>query len=671
VLGKTQAIRRRLVGERGWRGVVAAALLCFAGCGGTVPADQQVESGPPWQRTETREPCAEYNAQRNPYFGELHVHTLYSADAYIYGTRADPRAAYAFARGAAIALSDDNEEQTRTARLERPLDFAAVTDHAEFFGEVRLCSTPTSAVFDDPLCELVRRSDSPANQATPRIQWLTPLNVLGPPPSLPFCSTPGVDCDGAAVSVWQDIQAAAEEAYDRTAACTFTTFIGYEHTSSPGGRHLHRNIIFRNDHVPAFASSHLETAQFGIPQGIWTAIERDCLNAGTGCDAVIIPHNSNLSGGLQWEDPADAKEAQRRQNLERLVEIHQVKGNSECRFDRLAHLGAGTEDELCTFEQEPHANEFPLEQPPPIDRYPTRNMVRNTLKDGLQLQQRLGVNPFKLGFVGSTDNHNATAGATEENGWQGATGNNDSSPARQIGDQIRTNPGGLAAVWAEENSRDAIFSALKRRETYATSGTRPLVRFFAGDYAGLTCNDADLVKQAYARGVPMGGDLAPRQGAVGPHFLVWAMKDAGTSDAPGADLQRIQIIKGWVDENDQTHETVFDVAGSADTGASVDPETCTPTGQGFRELCTIWTDPTFNSQQRAFYYARVLEDPTCRWSTRVCKSIGVDPFAPDCATKAAAVGRDFANCCLNESNDPFMELTIQERAWTSPIWYRP
>ena len=169
----------------------------------------------------------------------------------------------------------------------------------------------------------------------------------------------------------------------------------------------------------------------------------------------------------------------------------------------------------------------------------------------------------------------------------------------------------------------------------------------------------------------MGGDLTPRQGAASPHFLVWAMKDAGTTDAPGADLQRVQIVKGWVDDNDQTHEQVFDVAGSADTGAGVDPETCTPTGQGFRELCTIWTDPTFNSQQRAFYYARVLENPTCRWSTRVCKSVGVDPFAPDCATQAAAVGRDFANCCLNESNDPFMEPTIQERAWTSPIWYRP
>ncbi len=672
MLGKTQAIRRRGVGRRGRRGIVAAALLCLTGCGsGTAPPEQPADAGAPWQRTETREPCAEYSPQRAAYFGELHVHTVYSADAYIYGTRANPRDAYAFARGAVIALADDNEEQTRTARLERPLDFAAVTDHAEFFGEIRLCSMPTSLVFDDPLCSLVRRVDSPADQSGAKFSWLTSLNLFAPPPSLQFCSTPGVDCDAAAVSVWQDIQAAAEEAYDRTSACTFTTFIGYEHTSSPAGRHLHRNIIFRNEHVPAFAASHLETAQDGIPQGVWKAVERDCLNAGTGCEAIIIPHNSNLSGGLQWQDPADAKEAQERQDLERLVEIHQVKGNSECRFDRLAHAGAGTADEQCTFEQDPHADEFPLDQPPPIDQYPQRNMVRNALKDGLKLEQEIGVNPFKLGFVGSTDNHNATAGATEENGWQGAAGNNDSSPARQIGLQIRTNPGGLAAVWAEENSRDAIFSALKRRETYATSGTRPLVRFFAGDFAGLGCDAPDLIKQAYARGVPMGGDLPSRKSPESPYFLAWATKDTGTSDAPGADLQRIQIVKGWVDAAGATHEKVFDVAGSADTGAGVDPQTCNPTGTGFRELCAVWTDPAFDPQQRAFYYVRVLENPTCRWSTRVCKSVGVDPFAADCDSQAAAVGGDFANCCLDESNDPFMSPIIQERAWTSPIWYRP
>src|SRR5204862_16343 len=243
----------------------------------------------------------------------------------------------------------------------------------------------------------------------------------------------------------------------------------------------------------------------------WSAIESTCLNAGTGCDAVIIPHNSNLSGGQQFSDPADANEALRRQTLEPLVEIHQIKGNSECRFDRMAGAGAGTADELCTFEQQDVAQQGPAGMPVPIDQYPLRNMVRNALRDGLALEDRLGANPFRLGFVGSTDNHDGAAGSVNESGWAGGQGNNDSSPARQIGSNVRRNPGGLAVAWAEENSRDALFSALKRRETYATSGTRPVVRFFAGDLAGVACGSPTLVHDAFASGVPMGVGV----GAVG------------------------------------------------------------------------------------------------------------------------------------------------------------
>src|SRR5262249_3559991 len=198
-----------------------------------------------------------------------------------------------------------------------------------------------------------------------------------------FCPNPGVDCAAASVSVWGDVQAAAEEVYDRTAACAFTSFIGYEYTASPLGRHLHRNIIFRNQHVPPSVSSYIETAADGVPQGFWSAIEATCLNAGTGCDAVIIPHDSNLSEGRQFFDPADATEALRRQTLEPLVEIHQIKGNSECRFDRLAGAGAGTADELCTFEQMKNADEVPGEETPAIDAYQLRNMVRTTLTDVL------------------------------------------------------------------------------------------------------------------------------------------------------------------------------------------------------------------------------------------------------------------------------------------------
>jgi hypothetical protein len=644
-----------------WRAVLLVAIT--TGVAAATPG--------PWARTETREPCADPAPLRRPYFGDLHVHTRYSADAYIFGTRGGPRDAYAFAQGGEITLADDAEEQTRTARIERPLDFAAVTDHSEFFGEVDLCSTPGSLVYDEQLCQLLRRPEPDLDRFMVTVSWLFPAGILNPPTGLSICSEPGVDCDAAAVSVWQDIQAAAEEAYDRTSACAFTSFIGYEYTPSINGRHMHRNVIFRNEHVPAIAHSYLDTFEGGIPQGLWSAIESQCLGAGDGCDAVVIPHNSNLSGGEQFVDPADAAEADRRQTLEPLVEIHQVKSNSECRFDRLAHKGAGTEDELCTFEQRLDAHEFPGTPPPPIDEYPLRNMVRNALKDGLAFEQTLGVNPFRMGFVGSTDTHDANPGDVGERTWHGAQGNGDSSPRRQIGEEVRTNPGGLAVAWAEENSRDALFAALRRRETYATSGTRPVVRFFAGDLAGVRCMRDDFVARAYATGTPMGGEIGAVRGKKSPRFAVWARKDPGTAEQVGADLQRVQIVKGWVDVEGTTHERVFDVAGDAENGASVDPATCAPTGGGAAELCTLWQDPDFDADERAFYYVRVLENPTCRWSTLVCKGVGVDPFAADCTAQAAAVGPEFADCCLGEANDPFASPVIQERAWTSPVWYRP
>jgi hypothetical protein len=647
-------------------GVVLAILLGLVVGAAAAPV--------PWQRTEARAPCVGFDPLRAPYFGDLHIHTRFSADAYIFGTRVDPRGVYDYARGLSpLTLADTEEGQTRlTQRLDRPLDFAAVTDHAEFYGEVELCSTPGSPVYDQELCQLLRRPEPDlTNRFEATVAWLFPVGIPQPPRSHAFCFLPGVDCDQAAVSVWGEIQAAAEGAYDRTAACAFTTFIGYEHTTSPLGRHLHRNVIFRNEHVPPFAASHLETWADGVPQGIWSAVETQCLDAGTGCDALIIPHNPNLSGGMQFQDPADAAEAQRRQGLEPLVEIHQQKGNSECRFDRLAGLGAGTADELCTFEQQRPAHQGIDEEPPPIERYPLRNMVRNALKDGLALEERLGVNPFRFGFVGSTDTHNGTGGGVDEAGWDGGQGSTNATPARQIAQSFRDNPGGLAVVWAEENSRDAVFDALRRRETYATSGTRPVVRFFAGDLRGVICGRDGFVRNAYVTGTPMGGELGAVRGNASPRFAVWALRDPGTAARPGVDLQRVQIVKGWVEADGTTREHVFDVAGDAANGAGVDPATCAPTGTGHAELCTVWHDPTFVRGERAFYYLRVLENPTCRWTTLVCKAAGVDPLSPECAAQAASAPRDFADCCRGTSNDPTAEPVIQERAWTSPIWYRP
>ena len=641
-----------------------------------VGAAPSLATTPPWQRTESREPCASVTPLRRPFFGDLHVHTGFSADAYIFGTRVGPRDAYDFARGATIPVSDAEEQQTRTATIDRPLDFMAVTDHAELFGEVDRCITPGSPASDLTICQMLRSFEATADeQFKTTVAWLTPLGTyqLSPNPAtqLAFCSTPGVDCDAAAVSVWQEMQAAAEEAYDRTSACTFTSFIGYEYTASPLGAHRHRNVIFRNAQVPHIALSLLDTLDGGVPQGLWLAIDAQCIHAGTGCDAVIIPHNPNLSGGQQLDDPLDADDAFRRQTMEPLIELHQLKGNSECRFDRLAGIGVGTTDELCTFEQLREQQQGPFAKDLPIPEYPRRNLVREALKDGLAFEQTLGVNPFRMGFVGSSDNHNGAGGSVAERDWVGGGGQNDATPERQIGDSMRNNPGGLAVAWAEENSRDAIFSAFRRRETYATSGTRPVLRFFAGTLDGVACGKSDFVERAYVTGTPMGGEIGAVRGDKSPRFVVWAQKDPGTSAVPGVDLQRIQIVKGWVAKNGKTQERVYDVAGDAANGADVDPVTCEARGGGAAELCAVWEDPAFDPAERAFYYARVLENPSCRWSTRVCKQQGVDPFSPDCAAQAAAVSSALADCCLAEANDPFLSPTIQERAWSSPVWYRP
>jgi len=642
-----------------------------------VAARPSLPAGPaPWQRTESRQPCTAFDPLRAPFFGDLHVHTGFSHDAYLWATSVTPADAYAFARGGEILVPDSTGASTRPVRLERPLDFVAVTEHAEFLGEVRLCTTPGSAVYDESACQGLRTIGDQATEDGEFLYWGGPLGIPGATAPHDFCDLPGVDCAAAGVSVWQEVQAAAEEAYDRTSACGFSTFIGYENTASPLGNHLHRNVIFRNEHVPAAPASYLQTQDGGSAQALWSALERDCVDAGSGCEALTIPHNSNLSGGMRWPDPIDAADARRRQLREPLVEIFQHKGGSECRFDRLAGLGAFTADESCTFEQDPRAKQGPFQRPPVTD-YPRRNMVRNALKDGLLFEQQLDVNPFRLGFVGSTDTHDGTPGNTEEKvEWAGHQGYSDADALDRLGveqfdaHRIRFNPGGLAVVWAEENSRDALFAGLARRETYATSGTRPIVRFFAGGLRGVKCGASDYLERAYEGGTPMGGEIGAVRGGRSPRFTVWAAKDPGSATRSGTDLQRVEIVKGWVDADGATHEEVFDVAGG-DTGATVDQTTCTPVGTGAHELCANWTDPDFDVTQHAFYYVRVLENPTCRWSTLVCKAEGVDPFAPDCAAQAAAQGGALADCCLGEGNDAFLSPVIQERAWSSPIWYRP
>jgi hypothetical protein len=636
---------------------LAAAALCLAG-----------GAAPGFERSEERAPCADREPLRRPFFGDLHVHTRYSLDASTQGTRNGPREAYRFARGEALGVQpyDAEGRPLRRYQLERPLDFAAVTDHAELFGELTICETPGLPGYDSLLCRLQR--------SFPRAAFFV-MNTLTSYPQHParrgFCGPDGRFCREAAATPWRDVQEAAEAAYDRGPSCSFTTFVGYEWTAAPGSNNLHRNVIFRNAVAPELPTTYVEEP---TPEGLWRALRRDCLDAAAvlsgakgvpsgaspGCDALVIPHNSNLSGGLMFRLPDDltAESARVRAAMEPLVEVMQHKGDSECLPD------AGSADELCGFEKLPYANfqgKFVpwLAEPPPVASF-----VRDALKRGLLEQARIGANPFQFGIVASTDTHLATAGLVEERADYPGHGGAGTPAAHELPpglpDAVEFNPGGLAVLWAEENSRDALFDAMRRREAYGTSGPRLVARFFGGwDYPPDLCGRSDFAATGYARGVPMGGVLSPRRGEGGPRFAVWALRDPGTERSPGTPLQRIQIVKGWVQDG-AAREQVLDVAGDAGNGAGVDPNTCEPHGAGADELCAVWSDPDFDAAVPAFYYARVVENPTCRWSARACLAAHVDCSDPGTAREG------FEACC-----DAAVPKTVQERAWTSPIFYVP
>jgi hypothetical protein len=643
-----------------------------------------------FERTEEREPCDDHERLRQPLFGDLHVHTSYSFDSYISSQRNDPNAAYRYAKGEAITLPDEDGNPTIEARIQRPLDFASVTDHSEYLGQINVCTSDPSRVgYWWPHC-VMTRSSSLWIQLLAASWWISLSVVAADEGSKSFACTLS-DCDEAGADTWRRIQQAAEAHYDRSSRCRFTSFVGYEYTDAPNHFNMHRNVIFRNENVTAMPISTYETGSYNFPK-LWKLLRQECIDAGTGCDVLAIPHNPNLAGGLMFRDPETPDEATDRLFFEPVVELTQHKAASECRFDRLVGRGLDTEDELCDFEQvvadnltmlgsvhgEVRASEA---EPVPIERFARRNMVRNVLKDGLALGRESGTNPFTMGFIGSTDTHSATPGGAEEDNYVGHLGRRDSG-YRNVQDHFFSNPGGHAVVWAEENSRDAIFAGLRRKETYATSGTRPVVRFFGGP--GLDeglCESPQMIEQAYQQGVPMGGVFSGASEGGGPRFLVSALKDAGTSGHPGTDLQRVQIIKGWVDAGGATHERIYDVAGDPGNGAAVDPETCAPQGAGFAQLCAVWEDPDFDPAHGAFYYVRVLENPTCRWSTLQCQAAGVNPFADDCEARAAeqtalahergAQGDVYGNCCLAKEDEPFYSPVIQERAWSSPIWHEP
>ncbi|MBL8771557.1 MAG: DUF3604 domain-containing protein [Phenylobacterium sp.] len=588
-----------------------------------------------------------WNADRNAYFGDLHVHTYLSNDAYIFNVRRTPDDAYRFARGETIGHAGGFEVRLAGG----PLDFVAVTDHAEYMAMIREAGDPNS-----PLSKLEFSQGLFSSDPDQILKGFSRLVLARQSGTLPQAYT-----DPAIGSrAWAEVQAAAAR---HNQPGRFTTLIGYEYTSAPDGRNLHRNVIFRSAKVPGAPYSASESTD---PEDLWRAM--DGWRA-KGIEALAISHNANGSDGLMYDttrrngQPLDRAYAELRDRNEPLTEITQIKGTSE------THPTLSPNDEWAGFE----LMETYIGRPNPVTKF-AGSYVRRALQDGIIYREKIGANPFRMGFIGSSDTHNAAPGSVEEpnyfskaglpdgtpelrgsippkgqRGWTAdsaaRTGNGTTLPAQTWG------ASGLAGVWAEENSREAIYAALRRRETFATSGPRIKVRFFAGyEFPANLLGRADAVRQAYAHGVPMGGDLLAAKGKA-PAFVLWAVRDPS-----GGYLQRAQIVKGWI-ENGQAREKVIDVVCSdglkpaggrcPDNGAGVDLKTCRPDPfKGDVELKTVWRDPEFDPQQRAFYYVRVLENPSCRWS------------AWDALRNGTPV-------------NPNLAPTILERAWSSPIWYEP
>ena len=562
---------------------------------------------------------------------------------------------------------------TRPVKIDRPLDFMGVTDHAEYYAESRICTDPQYEPYNSEYC--VKYRNGHGRDFSQAMAIMMPFTWR----EKSVCGDDGANCKAASMTVWQDTIDAAEKWNDRSRRCERTTFVGYEYSSVRLGSNLHRNVIFKNTIVPPVPTSTIEAPRHWQ---LWEALIDDCIDSGTGCDALAIPHNSNISNGRMFSvdyPGADGIEEQRqraetRMRIEPIIEIMQHKGDSECRNDLPQVLAAV--DELCEFEQ---FENFAFEStnlfggeidecsesrwadsalnlgPSCISRL---SYIRTTLTEGLKEQERIGANPFKFGLSASTDTHNGLAGGVEERSFPGHLGLGDDTIekrvawSKEVEGNASNNPGGLIGIWANENSRDSLFDAMQRKEVFGTSGPRIQPRLFAGwDYAASLCSDPDLLQKAYAGGVPMGGDRNGRKTATSsPTFLAMAAADAGTAQYPGTPLQRLQIIKGWVDADGLSNQKVFDVAGSTDSDAEVDVDTCEQSGEGFAQLCTVWTDPEFEPKQSAVYYMRAVENPVCRYTNYQCNSLPMEERPASCG---------------DERN----RTPIQERAWTSPIWY--
>ena len=579
------------------------------------------------------------NPERNAYFGETHQHTSWSVDAYLFGnTVTGPNEALKYAQGETIKhpLGYD-------IRITEPLDWMGVTDHSEYVGVTKMANTPGSAVSKLPEAQPLILKD-PKNPADVQKVFMYLVSMLSKPPIKAFM-TPEV-----AGTIWKENVQIADE---NNKPGKFTAFCSYEFTSQFNFRNLHRNVFFRDcAKVPEMPFTAMDSWH---PEDLWKWMDGQ---RKAGNELLAISHNANLSDGWMYPidldslgRPIDAAWATSRDRNERLVEMKQIKGQSE------THPLLSPNDEFANYE----IMSFLIGLPESSGRVAkiVGSYARQALKDGLSMQDTKGYNPYKFGFVGGSDSHN-TGTPYRQNNFYGGHGINDGTIETRMSGHIFSgmdvrleNPAGVTGVWAEENTRASLWDAMYRKETFGTSGPHIKVRFFGSwDYNAALLNRKGWVKAAYSGGVPMGGDLPPVKSKA-PTLLVWAVKDPTSGN-----LDRIQIVKGWT-KNGQSFERVFDVVWSGDR--KVDPSTGTvppirstvdivkamySNTVGSTELKTVWTDPQFDPGVHAFYYARVLEIPTPRWSTIQARQVGIAP--PD-----------------------VVPTSVQERAWSSPIWYTP
>lgn len=609
----------------------------------------------------------ESNADRQAFFGDLHVHTTYSLDAFAFGTVATPSDAYRYAKGDAIRHPGGFDVQLRD-----PLDFYAVTDHAGFLGLMKEAANPATPFSKLPYVEYLHNLNAPenVNMGTLATRYKIFTTFIGE--TLSGIEEGRINVDmisDISKNAWSDTVDAAEQ---HNIPGQFTTFVAYEYTAtSADSGNLHRNVIFRGaDKLPMIPFS---TFQDNNPESLWDWMDdlRD-----QGVESLAIPHNSNGSNGqmfklVDWAgNPMDENYTRKRLRNEPLVEITQVKGTSE------THPLLSDNDEWAGFEIMPYRVATRLSSEP-VGSY-----ARDALLSGLAFEDRGISNPYKFGFIGASDTHTGAVSDDESNyfakvGLLDATGvlrGSVSLPEDQVElikasgrSAIKTVDGkeysvtasetygasGLTGVWAEENTREAIYDALRRKETFATSGPRIRIRFFGGyDFSDTMLTSDDGIARAYKDGVSMGSDLLAADSAI-PSFLLWAVRDAKSTN-----LQRLQIVKGWTVSGEHS-EQVYDVACSdgmtvdplthrcPDNSAEVDLSDCSVTADvGAAELKTVWKDPDFDASNRAFYYLRVLENPSCRWSSWDAIRAGETPRTD-------------------------IPATIQERAWSSPIWYEP